>query len=174
MSNLIKERIISCNSPKFSFMVEDLKGILKEINPNALIIEIDYEYHKDTEYFIKEFIRDSSIKYHCPILFCATAYASTKEFPEDEYYLDETLSDGDNRKLLPIKNILERDSEIFINCGFININNWINYKHKIAFLYPNDIGMEVYKVIQKLNLEKSLDKMFPEISEDKVSIREEK
>ena len=158
MENLIKTRTISCDSPKFNMMVGDIKGILKEINPNTLIVEIDYKYNENLQKQIEDTISSytiSTYNKHRPVLFCAVAYVSTEEFPESEYYLEGDGEAG-SKKPLPIKEVLERDSKVFIDCGFININNWINYEHKIAFLYPNNIGQEVYKVIQKLNLEKEL------------------
>lgn len=157
--NTVRANVISVGSPKFNFMVEDLKSILKEISPNTLIVEIDYEYTEDLASIIRDTIKRYTIKYSKNILICVAAYVSTKEFPEDQYYLEqysEFLKDNNitNKKPVPINKVLKRDSKVFIDCGFININDWINYEYKVAFLYPNEIGLKVYKEIQKLILEK--------------------
>lgn len=75
-------------------------------------------------------------------LYITTAYISYEEFPYDEYYIFENDKDV-NKKPLPVNEVLERENKILEDAGFVNVNNYVGYEYKTAFIYPNEIGQKL-------------------------------
>ena len=82
-------------------------------------------------------------------LILATAFISTEEFPESEYYLYKSENNG-SKKPIPVNEVLARESEIYEAAGFVNINNFVGYEYKIAFIYPNKSGKKIIKAIKEM------------------------
>ena len=76
------------------------------------------------------------------------SYVSCTEYPREEYYLNESEKD-DNKKLLPLNDILKEYEEKFVNLGFVNINNLVEYEYQEAFMYNNEAAKEVLEYIEK-------------------------
>ena len=141
---MVKERIIltkeeACNE---CFMAGDIAGILEELNSDAKIVVLFYNYNENLKKEFDEYFADHKSE---NTVFCTVAYVSTDEFPLDEYHLGN-MGDGD--KLVPLDEILERDSKVLKECGFIDINNFVNYVSQIAFIYSNELGLQV---VEKIN-----------------------
>lgn len=66
------------------------------------------------------------------------AYVSLNEFPNEIYTLDK--QEEPDKELLPIDDVLKRESNLLEKLGFININDYIQYEYKVAFIYGNTNG----------------------------------
>lgn len=75
------------------------------------------------------------------------AYVSTEQYPESEYFYDEPEI---NKKLLPLREILDYESKILEELGFVSVNNYICYEHKDAHIYNNEIGKKIKEEMDKL------------------------
>ena len=154
---MIKERLILTKEDalKESFMVQDIAGILKELNSYAKIVELAYgEYDENLK---KEFNDYFAYRKTDNTVFCITACLSKKEFPESEYYLYEHEK-TEGKKPLPLKEYLERDSKLLTECGFVNVNDFIDYECKVAFIYPNAPGLQVIEKMNELMSESEKEK----------------
>ena len=141
--NLTTEDALKYN---VSFIVEDIAGVAKELKLKAKIQEIYYHHGDDLK---EEFVKYLDAHKSENTIFCTSAYASTEEFSEKEYYLTEDKKE-EGKKPLPIDEILERDSKILTECGFVNINDFVGYEYKVAFIYPNEPGLKVIEKIKEL------------------------
>lgn len=79
------------------------------------------------------------------IVICTTAYISSIEFPEDKYQLTEHEANAEKKLLIPVNEILKRESSLLDSLGFLDINNYVNYEYKRAYILNNEIGMKVKK-----------------------------
>lgn len=151
---MIKEiiRVKKESELRSSFMTEDIAGVLKELGSDAEIVELKYEYNDNLK---KEFDEYFATHKSENAVFCTTAYASIKEFPLDKYYLGN-MGEGD--KPLPLEETLERDSKVLKECGFIDINNFVNYEYSVAFVYPNIPGLQVVEKIKEILSEDEKEK----------------
>ena len=70
------------------------------------------------------------------------AYVSTIEFPEEKY---QTI---DN---IPVDKILKRESELLETLGFININFYVQYEYKVAFIYGNELGKQIINYLKEIS-----------------------
>lgn len=140
---LTKEgRLAFANSK--SFMVRDIAGILEDLNSDAKIVQLDYEYNENLKKEFDDYFADHKSD---NTVFCIAAYLSKKEFSEEEYYL---YKEEEGKKPLPVDEILERDSKVLIESGFINVNDFIGYEYRVAFIYPNLPGLQVIEKINEL------------------------
>ena len=48
-----------------------------------------------------------------------------------------------------IYDVLERENKILENAGFVNVNNYVGYEYKTAFIYPNELGQKVIDAMNK-------------------------
>lgn len=68
--------------------------------------------------------------------------ASTVEFPEDKWYLEEEDKE-DGKELLPINDILERNGEAIEAAGFASINDYCTLEFHNPYVYiKNDHGAD--------------------------------
>ena len=73
-----------------------------------------------------------------------TAYISTEEFPESEWYLpDEENDDTSTKKPIPADVVLKRQMRILEAVGFVNVNGFVRYNYKEAYIWPNEAGKRV-------------------------------
>ena len=136
---MITERLILTKEDalKESFMVGDVAGILEELNSDAKIVKLKYQYNENLKKELDDYFAEHKLD---NTVFCIAAYVSTKEFPTDEYYCG---NEGTGKKPLPLIEVLERDSKVLKECGFINVNEFIKYENSVAFIYPNEPGIQV-------------------------------
>ena len=80
-------------------------------------------------------------------LIMTEAYASAEEYPESEYYLGEPEL---GKKPLPLTEILDYENKILADLGFVSVNNYICYEHKVAHVYNNEIGKKIKEEMDKL------------------------
>ena len=80
-------------------------------------------------------------------LYITTAYISCEEFSPNKYCIFKNEKDV-NKKLIPVNEVLERENKILEDAGFVDVNNYVGYEYKTAFIFPNEIGQ---KVIDKMN-----------------------
>lgn len=69
------------------------------------------------------------------------AYVSTVEFPEEKYGSIENV---------PVNKILERESNLLKTLGFIDINFYVQYEFKVAFIYGNENGKKIVEYLRSL------------------------
>lgn len=135
-------KIFDCGF-KDSFFTQDIKAIMDINRERIHMLEVcDYLDKNKTDVF-KDYMKNMPENE----LYITTAYISCEEFPEDEYYIFENDKDV-NKKLLPVNEVLERENKILEDAGFVNVNNYVGYEYKTAFIFPNEIGQ---KVIDKMN-----------------------
>lgn len=79
-------------------------------------------------------------------LYLITAYISEDEFPEDEYIL---YGREEGKKLIPADEILKRENSIMEDAGFVNVNDYVDYEYKTAFIYPNEAGRKVIEAMKQ-------------------------
>lgn len=130
-----------------TFMLEDIKWVAKKYD-----IEISHIYNiqsnsetaeekiKDLKGFVENRTDEE--------LVLTTAFISMDEFPEDKFYLFAVDATPD-KKQIPVKEVLEREIKVYEAVGFVNINQFIDYEYKIAFVYPNKIGKRIIDAIEK-------------------------
>lgn len=139
----MKTEIIEFNKEetydKIEFIIQDTLGFCKmlDLENGTRIVNI-YNYtgeQKDmTE--VKEIVdtfKDDII--------ITSACASTVEFPDSEYTLNDKLEP--NKKLVPIDEVVERETKKLEEVGFVDFNFYVDYKNKRAMIYQNDLGNKI-------------------------------
>lgn len=139
------------DKPKYDFVIDDATSLLlKSDLKDKIIVYIDlYDFNEDSFDSIKA-ITDN-FKNEVIIVRCSVF---TKEFPEQDYYLDDpTTLDEDKigKKPLPIDEILERDSSKFRELGFIDINEYCGLEFSIPMVYNNKSGKIIANTSKKLD-----------------------
>lgn len=146
---MVTEKIIKTEDYKLnevnsnmSFMINDIMGFLKEIDPNASVARLHYlgkAKKEEFEEYINVHKSDNNV-------ICVAAYASKVEFPPEKYYLYEK---EDGKEPLPLKEILERESKVLEECGFNDINKYVQYETQVPYIYPNEIGLKVINAMRE-------------------------
>lgn len=126
----------------FPFIIGDAISLLSGfIHKYKIFYIYNFDMNQDEkESAIKEIVE----KYKNEYIILTDAYISLKEFPEESYYIDDSDKD-DNKKKIDVDAILERESKILENCGFVNVNNILGlYEYKISFVHGSkyDIILE--------------------------------
>ncbi len=133
----IKENSKEENFKNYSFMVQDIAGILASLDLEAVIVEI-YSYSGTQEE------KADIIKRICASFqdICTRPYASTEEFPESEYYDPGNRQGGsrDGKKPVPSGEVIRRESCMLENIGFAGFNCIVGYENSKAYIYANDKG----------------------------------
>lgn len=131
-----------------SFFTQDIKGLI-DINKEKIhMIRIDDDYYLDKNKadIFKDYMKNKPEDE----LYITIAYISDKEFPYDEYYLFEAEKDiSKNKSLIPVNEVLERENKILEDAGFVDVNNYVGYEYKTAFIFPNEIGQKVIDTINE-------------------------
>lgn len=131
-----------CCSHSNSFMVNDIIGFLKDIDPTASVARLHYlgkAKKEEFEEYINAHKSDNNV-------ICVAAYASKVEFSPEKYYLYEK---EDGKEQLPLKEILERESKVLEECGFNDINEYVRYETQVPYIYPNEIGLKVINAMRE-------------------------
>lgn len=149
------------NNDNDSFMVQDVREVLNHLNKREYknnIIEFTCEDNNKEKQLeeCKNFI-EKQLKNNPESIILTSAYISLEEFPKEEYCFDYEKNKDMNKykKVLPVDDILKRESDILERLGFVSINNYVGYEYKVAFIYPNEIGKEIIDYIN--NLEKDVE-----------------
>lgn len=79
-----------------------------------------------------------------------TAYISTDLYPESEWRLPGDCDEVDNRKVIPVGSVLEKEAELLEAVKFVNVNDFVRYEYKEAYVLPNNIGKRVVECMQRL------------------------
>lgn len=79
-----------------------------------------------------------------------TAYISTDLYPESERRLPGDCDEADNRKVIPVGSVLEKEAELLEAVKFVNVNDFVRYEYKEAYVWPNNIGKRVVECMQRL------------------------
>lgn len=128
-----------------SFFTQDIKALM-DINMKRIhMIRID-----DNDYLDKnkaDVFKDYMKNMPEDELYITTAYISCEEFSPNKYCIFKNEKDV-NKKLIPVNEVLERENKILEDAGFVDVNNYVGYEYKTAFIFPNKIGQ---KVIDKMN-----------------------
>jgi hypothetical protein len=79
-----------------------------------------------------------------------TAYISTDLYPESEWRLPGDCDEADNRKVIPVGSVLEKEAALLEAVKFVNVNDFVRYEYKEAYVWPNNIGKRVVECMQSL------------------------
>lgn len=79
-----------------------------------------------------------------------TTYISTDLYPESEWRLPGDCDEADNRKVIPVGSVLEKEAELLEAVKFVNVNDFVRYEYKEAYVWPNNIGKRVIECMQRL------------------------
>ena len=155
--------IIEKTNSRVDFLHQDIMGFLMYLGKPARLVNIIN--HEGTHEEVEELIKDVIEKYDDgnTIIF-TTAYISTVEFPREKYYLDTLGLSKDKKKgkkCIPMYEVLNRESGFISSLGFINVNFYTNYMYKIAYIYNNILGNEIFRAMDNF------------ASEDKDVLKEE-
>ncbi len=146
------------------FFLEDIAHALhiKLNSTNIANIESD---EKDYDKALKE-INDYCKKIGEKKIIIATADIKIEDYPQDKYVLKYGLNKYElemfpDKKLIPVDKVLKEQSKIYEEAGFVNVNDYVGYEYKVAFIYPNEYGKEVineFNRILKLDNKNNNDK----------------
>lgn len=130
--------------PANSFFLEDLCGILEEADINCQIVNI-------VNFNVEQSLKHNLLNNFCSqfdesTLIITVAYISAEEFPETEYYL---YDEEPNKKKIPVTEVLQRECKLLEDIGFINVNKYVKYEYKDAYIYGNKIGQRVSDIMLK-------------------------
>ena len=147
--------VIAKTNNRVDFLHQDIIGFLMHLGKSARLVNI--MNHEGTHEEVEELIKDVIEKYddRDTIIF-TTAYISTVEFPREKYYLDipgfpENKKKG--KKCIPMYEVLDRESEFISSLGFIDVNFYTNYEYKIAYIYDNILGNEIFRAMDNFSSE---------------------
>lgn len=140
-----------------NFMINDIASAMKQLRIFVPIICI-HSYdgsQNEKEEIISDIVKifDMVNGRGNQFVLCTTSYVSTSEFPESEWHINEELAKKENKKLIPVNKILDRDSELLEDIGWININEYVQYEMKRAYIYSNEYGNCIAKYFSELNKE---------------------
>lgn len=79
-----------------------------------------------------------------------TAYISTDLYPESEWRLPGDCDEADNRKVIQVGSVLEKEAALLEAVKFVNVNDFVRYEYKEAYVWPNNIGKRVVECMQSL------------------------
>lgn len=127
-----------------NFFTQDIKGIMDIDKTKIHMLRIADYSDKDKADILKNYMQNKPKDE----LYITTAYISYEEFPESEYYIFEDEKDI-NKKLIPVNDVLKRENKILEEAGFVNVNNYVGYEYKTAFIYPNELGQKVIDTMNK-------------------------
>ena len=147
--------IIEKTNRRVDFLHQDIMGFLMYLGKPARLVNIIN--HEGTHEEVEELIKDVIEKYDDgnTIIF-TTAYISTVEFPEEKYYIDipgipQEKKKG--KKRIPMNEVLDRESKFISSLGFIDVNFYTNYEYKIAYIYDNILGNEIFRAMDNFSSE---------------------
>ena len=133
---------------EYSFIIQDVICILKELGMEEKLFQFEYSFpiNRKAAKSILDSKKDDVI----------IAKAAVKEiaFPESKYYcstmFNEKEQDKEGKFDLPFDNILDITCELLEELGFVSINDFVQYKFSVAYIYPNEKGKKVIEYIKSL------------------------
>lgn len=131
----------------YPFIVQDVLGLEKELGMKEELLYLDYSFpcYKDMINYYIESKKDKVI--------ITDAYVSTIAFPENKYYCSACYNVSEEEKIgkfdVPFDEALEISCNFLESLGFININYYVQYQNKVAYIYPNELGK---KIIEYINM----------------------
>ena len=147
--------VIAKTNNRVDFLHQDIIGFLMHLGKSARLVNIIN--HEGTHEEVEELIKDVIEKYDDgnTVIF-TTAYISTVEFPEEKYYIDmpgiiQDMKKG--KKRVPMNTVLDRESKFISSLGFIDVNFYTNYEYKIAYIYDNILGNEIFRAMDNFSSE---------------------
>ena len=134
------------------FLIFDTFGLLEETNHKDTPVVFIQNYNGTQEEKAKTISDFVSLYEGKNVAIVSWAYVSTEEFSEEKYYDPyEAHHEDDISKKIPIpyEEVIERESKLLESVGFININNFCNYEFAKVYIYSNQIGKEIVKLIDE-------------------------
>ena len=131
------------------FFLEDIAHALhiKLNSTNIANIESDKKVYNKALKEIKDYCKEIGEKK----IIIATADIKKEDYPEDKYVLNEhELKMFPDKKLIPVDKVLKKQSKIYEEAGFVNVNDYVDYEYKVAFIYPNEYGKKVINEFNKI------------------------
>ncbi len=123
-------------------MVSDITNTKRDITEKG--IRVVYVFGKGNTEEKSEAIKNICDHYKDDnYIICTAAYVDKDEFPEDMYYDPYTEPPVKGKEPVPYKEVLERESKMLEGLGFVNINNFVQYETKVAYIYPNALGKKI-------------------------------
>ena len=156
------------NNINIASYIQDIIGLYttdKNIEPVKYVIEVNYDTHtfdakneilhckviNNITKYINHILSERGVTPDKRII-TIWNYASTKEFPEDQYY-DPNNFDKDenieNKSPLDIQAILDRNAKA-LNHNYISINSLCNLQTSEPFILKDEQGTKFYEYIQNL------------------------
>lgn len=141
----IKSQVLN-NPEKYSYLINDIARLARDISEITHIIYIDNPYHVNKDF-------DGII--------VAQAYVSKNEYdyPEEEFYCELSQDDAGDREYFDIKDIINERADEFIKNGFKDINDYCGspmYERNLLYI-GNAAGQLVASKIKEGNLAVDLD-----------------
>lgn len=132
---------ISLKQDNGSFLEHDILGIMSEIGLYDVPVINIYTYEGTKQEKISNIKRllECIDLNKCVVI--TTAYVSTTEFPPEKY---------ESIKNIPVDEVLNDGIDTLQRLGFININDYVDYEYKVAFIFGNKYGLEIREYISKL------------------------
>lgn len=124
-----------------SFFTNDVEAVSDIERSKMHVLDLSDYMDKNKADVLKDYLKDVPEDE----LYLITAYISEDEFPEDEYIL---YGNEEGKKLIPVDEILERENSIMEDAGFVNVNDYVDYEYKTAFIYPNAVGRKVIEAMK--------------------------
>jgi hypothetical protein len=142
----------------YPFRVQDIFGVMKTVGlENAVLVSIDpYDFNNDPK-IIKEqveLLMRSSIENGIVVI--AQAYVSFEEFPRSEFYYEKAEEVSEEEKIgkkeLPFDEVIDRQSKILMDAGFIDLSFYTQLEFSKVFISPiNRNGMKVFNMANELS-----------------------
>lgn len=140
---------------QYGYIIKEIVAELANINLRSTILFIKdyngsiYNIKENIEKNISSFIDKENY------IILTTAHISLDEFPIEEYTLF-AVPGSENKKPIPVMEVLDRDSIMLESIGFVNCSDFVNYdKYGLSrtFIYPNKLANEMLKniAIRKIN-----------------------
>lgn len=125
------------------FFVCDARALVGIAKNRVHNLDVSDYLDKNKAEVLKEYLKDIPNDE----LYIIEAYISVVEFPIDKYCLYDTPNK--RYPLIPIDKVLTRENKIMEAAGFVNVNDYVDYEYKTAFVYPNEIGKKLIEIMKQ-------------------------
>lgn len=125
-----------------SFMMEDIAALRDHLNLDTKIIHV-CSFYAATEEAKAQIFKEVIEQYNdCIIL--TTDCLSIIEFPEALYNDPFEGVRDPNKKDIDVPAIKARDKKLLESVGFRDINFYVNYEFKNAYMYQNEVAKPLF------------------------------
>lgn len=133
-----------------NFVESNVMGAMEEIGLDVEKVPLFYIYtnegSKDCKIStIQNMLYGLDVE-NCVLI--ADAHVSESEFPSERYITEESKNNL-------IDKVLERESQILESLGFIDINFYVKYEFKKAYIYGNENGKRIVEYFKSLEFGKT-------------------